>query len=218
MKTPPWTYSQLDEFETCPRQFYRLRVLRDIPYVPNEAAMWGTRVHKALEQRVRDGKPLPDELRSLEGIASKLVALPGEKHCEVKLAIDKAFQPVKYKDPSAWSRGMGDLVVVHGRQAAAFDHKTGKRKPSDQLILYALYLFAHYPQVDEVQTAFIWIKEKRIDKQTVTRSDIPDLWQRFLPRVRRLEVAREKNEWPARPSGLCRGWCPVKDCEFYKDK
>ena len=42
--------------------------------------------------------------------------------------------------------------------------------------------------------------------------------QGFIPRIRRMERAYEQDTWPAKPSGLCAGWCPVKTCPHYKDK
>ena len=55
-----WSYSMLTAFETCPHQFYRVRVLKDVVEEQGEAALWGDRVHKALENRVRDQEPLPE--------------------------------------------------------------------------------------------------------------------------------------------------------------
>lgn len=209
---PAWTYSQLEKFETCPKQFYHVRVLRDVSEPPTEHTIWGERVHTAMEERVRDSKPLPTGMEHWEGIASKLAALPGDKYCEVQMAIDRAFQPAEWK--SAWSRGIADLLIVNGKQAGTFDYKTGKRKPSEQLMLYAGYTFAQFPEVEQVETCFVWLKEKKLDRQIFTRDDIPTIWDAFLPRVAKLESAHERGKWPARPSGLCKGWCAVTSCEY----
>lgn len=216
MAIPAWTYSQLDKFETCPRQFYHVRVKKDFPEPPTEATIWGEKVHKALELRVSEGIPLPEGMTQWEGIAAKFAKLQGEKFCELKMAVDKNFQPAEWDN--AWSRGIADLVVVNGNKAAIFDHKTGRRKPTEQLMLYAGYTFALFPQVDYVTTGFVWLKDKKIDKQEFIREQISEIWLEFLPRVRKLELAYEKDNWPCRPSGLCNGWCPVKSCDFYKAK
>jgi hypothetical protein len=178
--------------------------------------MWGEKVHKAMELRVRDSVPLPEGMTQWEGIAAKFAALPGEKHCELQMAVDKNFQPAEWGN--AWSRGIADLLVVHGDRAGIFDYKTGKRKLTEQLELYVGYTFATYPQVNYVTTGFVWMRDKKIDKSTYQRVQVADIWRDFLPRVRKLENAYERDAWPCRPSGLCRGWCPVKTCEFYKDK
>lgn len=151
-----------------------------------------------------------------EPFAAKLERLEGDKHCEQQMAVDKNFQPAPWK--SAWTRGIADLLVVSKSEAVVMDYKTGKRKLTEQLTLYAGYAFAHYPEVNTVTTGFVWLKDRKVDKETFTREDVPKIWNSFLPRVRKLELAYEKNAWPCRPSGLCRGWCPVKQCEFYKNK
>ena len=216
MAIPAWTYSQLDKFETCPRQFYHVRVKKDFPEPPTEATIWGERVHKALELRVKEGTPLPEGMTQWEGIANKFAGLAGEKYCELQMAVDRNFQPADWNN--AWSRGIADLLIVNGDKAAVFDHKTGRRKPTEQLMLYAGYTFAMFPNVDYVATGFVWLKDKKIDKQEFTREQVSEIWLEFLPRVRKLEMAYEKDNWPCRPSGLCHGWCPAKSCEFYRSK
>jgi hypothetical protein len=169
-----------------------------------------------MEERVAFGKELPEGMQQWEGLASKLAALPGEKLPEVKMAVSDSFQACDWK--SAWSRGIADLVVVDKKTAIVLDYKTGKRKPTEQLSLYAGYTFAHYPDVQTVQTGFVWLKDKKIDKESFTRESVSGIWQVFLPRVGKLASSYERDSWPCRPSGLCKGWCPVKSCEFYKDK
>lgn len=213
---PAWTYSQLEAFETCPRKFYHLKVLRDIVEPPSPHAEWGTKVHSAFEYRIKDGTPLPEGMTQWSPIADKIARLSGEKHCEMKMALDKNFQPTDWK--KAWSRGIADLTVVNGTKAATLDYKTGKRKPTEQLQLYAAYTFAYYPQVEQVTTMFVWLKERKVDKEVIVRDQLPDIWNSMLPRVRKLEAAHESNRWPERPSGLCKAWCPVTSCKFNGQK
>jgi hypothetical protein len=216
MTIPAWTYSQLDKFETCPRQFFHVRVAKDIVEPPTDATIWGEKVHTAFELRIKDGTPLPAGMEQWEVFAAKLEKLPGEKLCEEQMAVDKNFQPAPWK--AAWSRGIADLLVLNGSEAVVMDYKTGKRKLTEQLMLYAGYTFASYPQVNTVTTGFVWLKDRKVDKEKFERADVAKIWNTFLPRVRRLELAYEKDNWPCKPSGLCKGWCPVKTCQFYKSK
>lgn len=216
MTIPAWTYSQLEKFETCPKQYYHVRVKRDVIEPPTEHTKWGEEVHTALEHRVMHGTPLPEGMQQWEGIAAKLCALPGTKLCEYKMAVDNNFKQTGWK--TAWTRGIADLVVINGKKAAVFDHKTGKRKLTEQLSLYAAYVFIHFPEVEEVTTGFIWLKEKKIDKETFHRDQLHEIWQGFLPRVIKLESAYDRDSWPARPSGLCKGWCHVRECAHWKSK
>jgi len=212
MKQPAWTYSQLDSFETCPKKFYHLKVAKDYIDPPHESSIWGTRVHEAFEHFILDGTPLPEGMDQWQPFADKLARLKGEKLCEKQMAIDKNFQPADWKQ--AWSRGIADLIVLQGKRALVADYKTGKRKPTEQLDLYAAYTFHHYPEVEEVTTMLIWLKEKKIDRKEFHRDDVSEVWQKLLPRTQRLERAYETDEWPARSSGLCKAWCPVITCKF----
>jgi CRISPR/Cas system-associated exonuclease Cas4 (RecB family) len=214
MTNPAWTYSQLDSFESCPRKFYHTKVKRDIVEPPTIHTEWGTRVHTALEEYMLNGTPLPEGMTQWEPLVKKIAALPGDKLTEYKYALDRNFQPSEWKQ--AWTRGIADLVVIHKDKAAVMDYKTGKRKPTEQLDLYATYVFAHHPQVNQVTTGFVWLKERKIDWKPVHRDSISIVWQSFLPRVAKLESAYERDRWPARTSGLCNGWCPVTSCEFNK--
>ena len=211
-KIPPWTFSQLDAFETCPRKYYHLRVAKDVVDPPNEAALWGDRVHKSLESRLLEKTPLPEGMNQWEPIMMKIERLPGEKHTEMKLALDENFQPSDWKQ--SWTRGIADVAIVSQSQGVVLDYKTGKRKPTDQLLLYAAYLFAYFPKVDVVDTVFVWLKEKKLDKEKVHRDELPSIWKKFLPKYHKLVSAYERDSWVPRPSGLCKGWCPCTGCEF----
>lgn len=206
-----WTYSSLDKFNTCPKQYYHLRVVRDVVDPPSPQKAWGETVHTALELYVKEGKPLPVGMEQWQSFVDKLLRLPGEVFTEHEFAIDRNFQPCSWDD--AWSRGIADLFILGGDRAVVVDYKTGKRKPSEQLCLYALYVFATHPEVEFVHTCFAWLKDRKVDKQTYHRSEMSDLWQEFLPTLSRLESSHDKDYWPPRPSGLCRKWCPVVSCE-----
>jgi len=212
MTNPAWTYSQLDTFENCPRKFYHLKVARDVVEPPTIHTEWGTKVHTAFENFVLNGELLPEGMTQWQPLANKIAAIPGEKVAEKQYAIDRNFQPCDWK--GAWTRGIADLVITKGKSAAVLDYKTGKRKPTEQLDLYAAYVFHHHPEVEKVTTGFVWLKEQKIDWQPRTRQEMPVIWQNLLPRVKKLESAYERDSWPAKTSGLCKAWCSVTSCEF----
>lgn len=214
---PAFTYSQLDTFTNCPRKFYFTKVTREVVEPPTIHTEWGTEVHTAMELAVRDGAPLPEKMVRWQKIADKFRAAPGEKLVEYKFALDRNMRPHDWD--GAWTRGIADLTVLHNTSAVVADWKTGKRKPSDQLSLYAAYIFAHYERVQTVTTSFVWLKENKLDNETFTRDRVGEIWQNLMPRITRLERAYEKNLWPAKPSGLC-PWCPLgrERCEFWKPK
>lgn len=174
-------------------------------------------MHKCLENRLTKGTALPDYLSGYETLIERIIKRTGRRIVEERMTLDKNFRPTTWSHQNAWCRGIIDVGVVGAKRATLLDWKTGKRKTdSDQLKLFAGFAFAHYPWVEVVNTGFVWLKENRVDGQAFTRDQVSDIWNEFAPRVRRLEVAYEENKWPAKPSGLCRSWCPVGKslCEF----
>jgi hypothetical protein len=210
---PAWTYSQLETYTNCPRVYYHKHIVKDIPFVPGPEAIWGDKVHAALEHRVKSNTPLPEGMTQLEPLAKKICSMPGTIHVEKKMALDENFQPVDYYSKQAWTRGKGDVIVVSKSTGAVLDYKTGKRKLTDQLALYALYTFAHYPALETVQSGFIWTKDKKIDKETFHREQVPELWNKFLPTLNKIRSSHERNSWQPRTSGLCKAHCSVMTCE-----
>lgn len=207
-----WTYSQADSFMSCAYRYYRTKVLKDIIEPETEHTIWGKRVHTAFEDGLNEGKPLPEGMAQWQPLLDKVTALPGIKYPEVKLAVNDAFQPADWS--SSWCRGIADLVVINGEKAAVLDWKTGKKKPSDQLALYAAKIFSHYPEVEVVDTKFVWLKEKKFTDDRYVRGDTARIWTKFLPIIRKMEIANETGNWKKNPGGLCRAWCPVSDCQY----
>lgn len=214
MKKPAWSYTALTGFETCPYRYYRTRVTKDVTEPQTEALRWGNEVHKALEQHAKTDAPLPTGMDQAGGIIQKLKQRPGELIVEQQIALDANLQPCDWFAKNTWLRGVVDFGLVGARNAVALDWKTGKMKPdSEQLKLFAALLLHAYTQVQKVVTGFVWLRDKKITKQTYTRHDLGEIWGIFMPRVKRLEQAFADDKWPKRPSGLCRNYCPVAACE-----
>lgn len=211
-KMPPWTVSSLNSYTTCPYKWFKERVTREFVMPRGEAAIWGERVHKAFENAVNLDIQLPEAYSKYAPLVEQIKKMPGEHMAEHKFAIDEAFKPAPWR--SSWSRGVADLVVKKDGSAVIFDYKTGKRKPSDQLMLYAGYAFVHFPEVEKVHTGFIWLKEHKVDRSTYTRDQLPDIWAEFLPVVARMKKSFETGDFPKRPNGLCRSYCPCRNCPY----
>jgi hypothetical protein len=96
-------------------------------------------------------------------------------------------------------------------------HNTGKRRPDfDQLELFSLLVWQHYPEIQTCKTSFVWTKDKKIDTETFTRANANKMWENVMSRIRRVYKAQESNNWPAKPSGLC-SFCDVakqKGCVY----
>ena len=218
-KSFAWSYTALTSFETCPRRHYLTRVTKTIVEQPSEQMTWGNTVHKALELRLKGEAGLPASLGHLEPTVQNILSRDGVRLVEERLTINQNFTAVKWRAPDAWCRGVIDVGLLGTESAFLGDWKTGNRKPdSDQLKLFAVMAFAAYPYLQQVTTAFIWTKENKLDADSFTRDQVPEIWAEFIPRVDRMVMAIAEDKWPAKPSGLCGKWCPVtkKHCEFGK--
>jgi hypothetical protein len=160
---------------------------------------------------------LPAELQKYAKYVDKIFSYEGKRIVEQRMAIDNNFKPTKWMAKNVWCRGIIDIGVVGSEKAYLLDWKTGKHKPnSDQLMLFAALAFIHYPWIEKAVCGFIWLKDSKFDKEVYTKEQIQDIWGEFLPRVDRLEIAFSEDKWQAKPSGLCKNWCPVgkRLCEF----
>lgn len=216
----PWSYSSLSMFLQCPRKFDLIRNQKAVKDEPGEAAIWGQAVHSALEHRIKDKTPMPTGMERFEAVAQEVESWSDDWITEEQFGLTENLEPTGFFDKDVWCRGVLDLYTVNGKRAFVGDYKTGKVRPElTQLKLFAAAILHKYPQVDRVRTAFIWLNHGSKSTEDFERDDLQFIWKYFLPQIRRLELAYEKNQWPAKPSGLC-GWCPVgrKHCEYWRER
>lgn len=219
MKPLPWSFSSLDDFVNCPRSFYEKRVAKSVKEERSEQIIWGEQVHKAFELRQLKGTPLPEELAEHEPFMKRLKAMPGLKWTEQKIALNRRTEPCEFFAEDVWWRGVADYKAVHREFGVIVDYKTGKQHSKfKQLKLFAIHTFAEHPDVEHVDVMFYWTKTKTTTGERYSRDQIADLWASFVPDLRQYAQAFKEDVWQPRPSGLCNGWCPVKDCEFWKPK
>lgn len=213
---PPLSHSSLKVFQQCPYQYLRVYLLKNVVKegVSHPAAIWGNEAHKALELYFKDGTPLPEQFANLKSYAEKLDSIKGERHIELKLAVDDKLEPIDFFDKAGRYRGVLDFLVLRDTTAFLIDHKSGKVRPTEQMALGAILVFAHWPQIETVKAAFYWLKYDTFTKYTFTRDELERIDQlSFRPFVMAIQATAKAGNWIRKPSGLC-PWCPVVDCEY----
>ena len=118
-----WSFSALKEFKTCPRKYHANRVLKLYPHQDTDATIYGKVVHKAAEDYIRDNTPLPAGLTQFQSLLDSLRAIPGEKFCELEMALLPDCSPCGFSDEGRWVRGIADLVIINGGKAWVVDYK-----------------------------------------------------------------------------------------------
>ena len=210
-----WSFSSLKEYINCPKKYYEVRVAKNYVFKDTDATIYGKEVHKALEDYVRDGVELAKNYQRFKPLVDALIDIPGEKYCEHEMALTFDKQPCEFDSDRRWVRGIADLLIVDGEYAFIVDYKTGSNKYPDpkQLRLMALMVFTHFPDVQKIKAALLFVMHNSIVEETYHRKEMDKSWLLFEQPLKRLETSYDNNTWQANPTPLCK-WCPVATCEF----
>lgn len=215
-----WSYSSIKTFDQCPKKYFHLKVAKDVKDEPGEAADYGTAVHLAAEEYIRDGTPIPDKFAYMRPVVERLAAIAGDKYCELRLGVTQDMTPCDFFAPDVWWRGVVDLLIVDGNRAWMVDYKTGKSaKYADtkQLDLMAGAVFAHYPQVDKIKSALLFVVSSEMPKKVHVRERSDTYMRVFDKQLEHLEAAMDNGVWNPKSGPLC-GWCPVVDCAHWRPR
>jgi hypothetical protein len=211
-----WSYSSISLFQQCPRKYYHMRVAKDIVEPPQAHLDYGKVVHKAAEDYIGAGTPIPPQYAFIQEHLDPLKDLPGEKYCEYEMGLTKDFKPCAFKAEDAWFRGIADLLIINGDKARIIDYKTGKSSQyadTKQLELLALLVFKHFPQVKTIKCGLMFLVAQDLVRAEFNAEQQPEAWQKWLPEIERLEKSYESDMWNPKPNFTCRKFCAVVDCE-----
>lgn len=205
------SYSSIKQYENCPYRYFRQRIVKDIVDEGGEASKYGERVHSFLENRLK-GTDLPSEVASYEPLCKSIEAIAegGTLLVEQELTLNDELKPTGWWDADAWLRSKLDVLVLRGNHAYVMDWKTGKRKADFfQMQLFAVQVLKHYPDIQHVHTSLVWLKNMEMDTEVYSRPNTNAVWADIMQRIHRIYQSLEHDNWPAKPSGLCR-FCPAR--------
>jgi hypothetical protein len=188
-------------------------IVRDVERETSPAMELGSKVHKAIEDRLGKGVELPPEAAQHEGLMQPIAAFPGEKHYEWRLGMRLDGTSCDFDDEAAWGRGIIDVALLNGPIALLFDWKTGRvREDPTELQIHAVLLRAHHPELRTVTGRYVWLREGRVG-QVHDLSDTVVTLARIRGQMEKFRTNMRTGDWQKRQNVLC-GWCPVYDCEF----
>ena len=214
-----WSYSGLKDYTNCPKQYQQVKVLKKFSKRPTQQMLYGTEVHTALENYVKDGTPLAKNYERYKKQLDPLREMQGIKYPEHRMAITHSKEPCTFGAANYWARGIADLLVVDGDQGFIVDYKTGSNKYPDpkQLQLMALMAFAHFPELKHIKAGLLFVAHEHFVTSEYSREKIDEYWQDFYWELERMRLSYENDSWQANPTPLC-GWCPVHTCEHHKER
>jgi RecB family exonuclease len=215
-----WSYSSIKTFEQCPKKYFHLKVVKDVKDEPGEAADYGTAVHEAAELFITKGTPIPEKFAFMRTFVEPLAKKHGTKYAEIKIGVTSDMKPCGFFDKDVWYRGIADLLIVNGSKAWLVDYKTGKNaKYADmkQLDLLAGAVFIHFPKVETINSALLYVVSQEMPRKTHQRENLATYMSVFDDQLESLSDAMNNGVWNAKSSALC-GWCPVQTCEHWRPR
>lgn len=223
-----WSFSALDKFYKCPRKFFYYDVAKTVKEPENENMKEGFVVHKAMADYISRQVPLPGYMeRFADWVTTMRTGQPDEKvFTEHKMACTFELEPCQYFDrqKKVWLRTVADFLCINGYHALSVDWKTGKEPddryqdllpPNFQLRLTALTIFLHFPQVQMVESKYVYLSAGTSTKFDMPRSDLREFIPQAYEFAGGLQKAVRANEWPPHPSGLCKKHCGVTQCQYH---
>lgn len=213
-----WSFSSLKTFQQCPRKYYHNKILKDIREPDTKATLYGKEMHQIAEDFIRDGTPIPPTFDYIIPTMEMLAAIPGEKHCEVKLGLTRDMRACDFDAPDVWWHGIADLVIINEEKGLAHsvDYKTSKNArfaDVKQLDLVAAGIFARFPKIKKIKSALIFVVSKEFVKADHVAERALEYVAKVTPDVNRIEAAIRTNVWNPVEGPLCR-FCSVKQCEY----
>ena len=137
--------------------------------------LYGTAVHEAAEEYIRDGKPLPPEYEYIKAPLDSLNMKQGNKLCEYEMGLTADLEPCGFWDDDCWYRGIADLVILdeENKTAWVIDYKTSKNTryaDKGQLELMALCVFKHFPDIETVRGGLLFVVCNELIRETYGKS------------------------------------------------
>lgn len=213
------SYSSINTFDTCPRQYEAKFITKTLKFVKNVASEFGDRVHKSIESRLISKTPLSEEAKALEPMVQAVSQLDGTHYTERGLAITKDLVAAEMYSPVTWLNGKADFMTYNESTGylRVMDWKTGKPKTDMlQLRIMALLAVCQFPNVQKIKAAFVYTKTGDIDKAAIAVQEVPEIVAEVRHKISRIEHAQATGNFPPQPSGLCRNYCGVTTCQFYQ--
>ena len=191
-------------------------MVKDIKEPEAEHLIYGNEVHKAAEEYVRDGTPIPAKFDFIKPQIDILLQIDGERLCEYKMGLTKELAACDFFAESVWWRGIADLLIINADTAYLIDYKTGKSAQyadTKQLELLSLAVFRHFPQVKRIKAGLLFVVSKEFVQAEYDVDGQKDSWLTWFGEINRLDSCYENDTWNAKPNFSCHRFCPVKDCE-----
>jgi len=231
----PYSYSKQETYYSCPLKFKFTYIDKIKIPQSNIALEKGSYLHFKLEELFSNALGIPfnevfnfvlikdEEINVVTSLALNickseyqqrllnLAVNSDEVGIEAGFSFDDDWVPSGYVN-NCVIRGYIDLYMVKGISAIVCDFKSGKYKEPkyqtyDQVMLYALWIFKTYPQVQSVKGIYNYVETGQQNTKTYTRIEMGYIEHYFKDKLLTIE---HTSEFSKKVTKLCL-WC-----DFYK--
>lgn len=222
-----WSHSRLMDFEACPLMFREKHVVKSIKFEPNDNMKRGTERHKMLEREViratYKDEPAVPEVAHVWPIIKSFTSAHQEVIVEEQLCFTKSLKSVDWFHKDAWLRIKMDVIgrvnpysKLSDQTVNIIDWKTGQYDVNDdQLKLYNLGAFLKWQYTMDVSSVLVFVDQQRTSPIYKSNRvwDMQNLLNEFCDRSEAIQIAEERDTWPAQPNRKCR-WCGIMSCNY----
>jgi len=223
MKYAPYSFSKINSFEHCQKQFeytYVNKISPDVEYRDPIFFQRGRFVHAYLAHRLNGGAgevygyntvEIDDRLKLIENAEDTLeneyvsLTLGFEvTGVEKEIRLDSDLLPT---NGDYIVNGYVDYYAVDKELATIIDWKSGQYRPTQkfkQLELYALWVFQNYPEVKEVDLLYYFVEEQKYAFKTVTLEDVIDFRENLGVSINAIEATDEFDINPSKSCEYCK--------------
>ena len=189
-------------------------IAKDLPWEEATKEMIaGREVHELADKCLKNNLP---QLAPDPETTKYILASEGIKEYEHKMAITYAGSACNWQVDLTWFRGVADVSIVAPPNALILDWKTGKkREDPTELEGFALLLKAHYPNLEYIGGAYVWLNHGGMGPLHDLSKAPEKAYRRIKGQYEGLKARPLDKEWNATPNTLC-GWCRVKTCEHWR--
>lgn len=115
---------------------------------------------------------------------------------EVEFGLDIKLQPVSYNAKHAIMRGKIDKIIRKDNKYIIVDWKTGKfpeqqYHDNGQGIMYALWFFREYKDVDEIEMTYVFVEHNKEHKYTFKRQYLQNYATTYSNKIIKIEKCED---------------------------
>lgn len=225
------SWSKIEKFEQCPRLFKEMYIDKSLPFDGNNPVLvWGTKVHKAMEEHMLQNKRLTVEFKQFQPIADSIKHRVAdlEERNKIKAPLNgeqdwaitaEGKYTTWFDSANVFMRNKADLVYGTTSTLFTFDWKTGqgKRPKPEQLEVVALSAKGQprLARYDKHVASLIFLEANKVVplRLDLSGNGHEELMRKYLQKGIDIVDAYEEGEWAMNKTPLC-AYCDVYACPY----